>query len=44
MAYIPDYIDPATGDAGGKNTDIQTESDIILDFTEKDPFSENGIY
>jgi hypothetical protein len=41
---IPDDIDLATGDAQGKNTDIQIESDIILDFNERDPFSEGGTY
>lgn len=41
---IPDNLDEDTGDAQGKNADIQDESDLILDFDEKDPFSEGGIY
>lgn len=32
------------GDAFEDNTEIQTEADAVLDFTEKDPFSEGGIY
>lgn len=41
---IPDEIDEDTGDAQGKNRDMQTESDIIVDFSERDPFSEGGVY
>lgn len=41
---IPDTIDLATGDTQGKNNDIQTESNVILDFDERDPFSESGTY
>lgn len=41
---VPPEIDPATGDSQGRNTNIQDASDIILDFDERDPFSENGQY
>lgn len=32
------------GDVFEDNTEIQLEADEVLDFTEKDPFSEGGIY
>ena len=41
---VPPEIDEDTGDAQGRNSNIQDASDIILDFDEKDPFSENGTY
>jgi hypothetical protein len=41
---IPDEIDEDTGDAQGKNRIHQEEANIILDFNEKDPFSEGGVY
>lgn len=31
-------------DPGAQNDEFQSESDNILDFTEKDPFSEGGLY
>lgn len=34
-----DLLDP-----GAQNDEFQTESDNILDFTERDPFSEGGLY
>jgi hypothetical protein len=31
-------------DSGGDNIKIQTDSDLIIDFSEKDPFSEGGTF
>lgn len=37
-------LDKQTGDFGSENEEIQEESDTFLDFSESDPFSENGRY
>lgn len=41
---IQEYYSLPVQDTSSDNDFIQTKADLILDFTEKDPFSENGIY
>lgn len=41
---IQEFYQLSTQDTSSDNDFLQTEADLILDFTEKDPFSENGFY
>lgn len=41
---IPPDLDQDTGDAQGENFEVQVASNTYIDFTEEDPFSENGRY
>ena len=41
---IQEYFDLANQDVISDNDKLQTEADFILDFSEKDPFSESGVY
>jgi hypothetical protein len=41
---IQEFYDLDVQDTSSDNKELQIEGDLILDFTEKDPFSEGGIY
>lgn len=43
-AIVTEEFDIESQDTLSDNQDIQNEADSILDFTESDPFSENGTY
>lgn len=44
FALMQEFYNLSTQDTSSDNEFIQNEADLILDFTEKDPFSENGVY
>jgi len=44
FVLMQEYFNLQTQDVNAENDYLQTQGDLILDFSEKDPFSENGTF
>lgn len=44
FVLMQEYFNLSTQDVNAENDYFQTQSNLILDFSEKDPFSENGVF